>query len=169
MRLDADFEYLVKRGGPFHTVLRCDFIQSKFHEFRSCFLNFSEATLAVFLADFFERGVPFHFGFVGNHRIAEKRRVDVVGVVLVFLEKIDQAKFGGSPYGRFEAFPNDLAADFDLAIVIAIAHVLEQMQHFGKRTPFAISGEGILSFEVAGLGAMGCLHGSKTWDSKLKF
>jgi len=51
---------------------------------------------------------------------------------LVLLDKIGQAQLGGGPGGGLEALAKNLAIDFDAAIVIAIADVLQQVRHFGK-------------------------------------
>ena len=43
-----------------------------------------------------------------------------------------------------KTFTNDLAVYFDSAIVIAVADLLKQMRHFGKRTPSLVGGDGVL-------------------------
>jgi hypothetical protein len=50
-----------------------------------------------------------------------------------------QAQFGGRPEGCFEAAANQLAVDFDSAILSTAADVLQQVRHLGKGAPLAVN------------------------------
>ena len=64
----------------------------------------------------------------------------------MLLQKIGQPQLGCCPNVGFETFANDLAADFNSAIVIAVADVLQQVRHLGKRAPLAVFGQVLFSF-----------------------
>jgi hypothetical protein len=61
-------------------------------------------------------------------------------VFLKLFQKIGQPQLGSCPNVGFETFANDLAADFNSAIVIAVADVLQQVRHLGKWAPLAVFG-----------------------------
>jgi hypothetical protein len=65
---------------------------------------------------------------------------------------------------KINVVTNDLAADFYSAIVIAIAGVLQQMRHFRKRAPFAITRQMWLSLPTGRLGIQ--FHGMILRDTK---
>ena len=65
----------------------------------------------------------------------------MAAVLAMLLQKVHQLQLGSRSHFCFQSFANDLAADFNSAIVIAVRHVLQQMRHFWERTPVAIFGK----------------------------
>jgi len=65
---------------------------------------------------------------------------------LILFQKIGQPQLGCCPNFGLETFANDLAADFNSAIIIAVAAVLQQVRHLGKRAPLAVFGQVLFSF-----------------------
>jgi hypothetical protein len=68
----------------------------------------------------------------------------------MLLHKIGQSQLGGGPRAGLEALAKDFAADFDSAIVIAIADVLQQVRHLGEGTPLTVFGEVLLALWTRG-------------------
>ena len=55
-----------------------------------------------------------------------------------------QISLPGSALAGRETFANDLAVDVNSAIVIAVADVLKQVRHLGKRASLAVFGQALL-------------------------
>ena len=85
---------------------------------------------------------------------------------LIFFEKINELDFGSGPNVRFKSLSNQLAADFDSAIIIGVADVLQQVWHFRERTPFPIGGKALFPFALARFGFRIIVHKLNIRDAK---
>ncbi|MGD0261162.1 MAG: hypothetical protein ABSD29_15230 [Verrucomicrobiota bacterium] len=86
--------------------------------------------------------------------------------LLLSLEKTRQSQLGRCPDCGFKALPYHLAADFNSAIVISVADVLQQVRHLGKRAPLAITGQVLFPFAGVRLSIRLRMHEQKLLDTK---
>ena len=91
----------------------------------------------------------------------EQGRVYIVASLIVCFYKIRQSKLGGCPNRSSQALTNRLAVNFDSAIVIAVADVLQQVRHFWKRAPFSIIGKVLFPFPTGLWNVRSGFHSSK--------
>lgn len=131
---------------PFIAGLRGNLVETEFPELRPRQFGLPKTPEPVSLALRLDRRIALKVPFEEVHRLSEYRRREMAAGFLMVFQEIGQPQLGCCPNVGFETFANDLADDFNSAIVIAVADVLQQVRHLWKRAPLAIFGQVLFSF-----------------------